>query len=107
MLLSVTASSGLVPDLGSTPAMSLAVFRHCMHSRQLYARVSSVQQISRIYRPSASVRIARSVPACAEQERIVAAIEEQFSRLDAGVAALERARQNLKRMRAASYQQLQ
>jgi type I restriction enzyme, S subunit len=37
----------------------------------------------------------------AEQERIVAAVEEQFSRLDAGVAALKRARQNLKRMRAA------
>jgi len=36
----------------------------------------------------------------AEQERIVAAVEEQFSRLDAGVAALERAGQNLKRMRA-------
>jgi hypothetical protein len=35
-----------------------------------------------------------------EQERIVAAIEEEFSRLDAGVAALERARQNLNRMRA-------
>lgn len=40
----------------------------------------------------------------AEQERIVAAIEEQFSRLDAGVAALERVRQNLKRMRAAVLQ---
>jgi type I restriction enzyme S subunit len=37
----------------------------------------------------------------AEQKRIVAAIEEQFSRLDAGVAALARVRQNLKRMRAA------
>jgi type I restriction enzyme, S subunit len=34
-----------------------------------------------------------------EQERIVALIEEQFSRLDAGVAALKRARENLKRMR--------
>ena len=41
------------------------------------------------------------VPPVAEQERIVAIIEEQFSRLDAGVAALERVRQNLKRMRAA------
>ena len=40
------------------------------------------------------------IPPCVEQERIVAAIEEQFSRLDAGVAALERVRQNLKRMRA-------
>jgi type I restriction enzyme, S subunit len=37
----------------------------------------------------------------AEQVRIVAAIEEQFSRLDAGVATLERARQNVKRMRVA------
>ncbi len=40
----------------------------------------------------------------AEQERIVAAIEEQFSRLDAGVAALERLRHNLKRMRGAVLQ---
>jgi type I restriction enzyme S subunit len=37
----------------------------------------------------------------AEQERIVAAIEEQFSRLDAGEAALKRVLLNLKRMRAA------
>lgn len=36
-----------------------------------------------------------------EQDRIVAAIEEQFSRLDVGVAALATVRQNLKRMRAA------
>jgi type I restriction enzyme, S subunit len=40
----------------------------------------------------------------AEQERIVAAIEEQFSRLDAGVAILERVRKNLNRMRAAVLQ---
>lgn len=39
-----------------------------------------------------------------EQERIIAAIEEQFSRLDAGEAALKRARLNLKRMRAAVLQ---
>lgn len=36
----------------------------------------------------------------AEQRRIVAAIEEYFSRIDAGVEALQRARWNLKRMRA-------
>jgi len=42
----------------------------------------------------------RLAPA-AEQERIVATIEEQLSRLDAGAAALERVRQNIKRMRAA------
>lgn len=39
----------------------------------------------------------------AEQERIVAAIEEQFSQVDVGVAALERARLSLKRMRAAAF----
>ncbi|HEY8744139.1 MAG TPA: restriction endonuclease subunit S [Chloroflexota bacterium] len=35
-----------------------------------------------------------------EQRRIVAAIEQQFTRLDAGVAALKRARARLKRYRA-------
>jgi type I restriction enzyme, S subunit len=36
-----------------------------------------------------------------EQEQVVAAIEEQFSRVDAGTAALNRIRQKLKRMREA------
>jgi type I restriction enzyme S subunit len=39
-----------------------------------------------------------------EQERIVAAVEEELSRLDAGVAALERIRANLKSMRASVLQ---
>ena len=37
----------------------------------------------------------------AEQRRIVAAIEEQFTRLDAAVASLKRAQANLRRYRAA------
>lgn len=41
------------------------------------------------------------IPPLAEQQRIVAKIEEIFSALDAGVAALERAKSNLKRYRAA------
>ncbi len=41
------------------------------------------------------------LPPRVEQDRIVAAIEEQFSRLDVGVAALRRAQLNLKRMREA------
>ena len=41
------------------------------------------------------------LPPIAEQKRIVAAIEEQLSRLDTGVAGLERVQQNLERMRAA------
>ena len=36
-----------------------------------------------------------------EQQRVVAAIEQQFSRLDAGIAALRRAQAKLKRYRAA------
>jgi type I restriction enzyme S subunit len=39
-----------------------------------------------------------------EQERIVAAIEEQLTRVDAGLAALHRVRQGLKRARAAVLQ---
>lgn len=41
------------------------------------------------------------LPPLPEQRRIVAEIETQFTRLDAAVAALERARANLKRYRAA------
>jgi len=36
-----------------------------------------------------------------EQDRIIAAIEQQFTRLDAGVASLRRAKEKLKRYRAA------
>ena len=41
------------------------------------------------------------LPPLAEQQRIVAEIEKQFTRLEAGVAALRRVRANLKRYRAA------
>lgn len=40
------------------------------------------------------------LPPLDEQRRIVAAIEEQFSRLDVGVASLERAKRNIARVRA-------
>lgn len=46
-------------------------------------------------------RIPMPVPPLAEQERIVAAIEEQFSRLDDGVVGLERIQHKLKLMRSA------
>src|SRR6266566_32371 len=42
-----------------------------------------------------------ALPPFPEQQRIVAAIEQQFSRLDAGVAALRHAQVKLKRYRAA------
>ena len=40
------------------------------------------------------------LPPLAEQQRIVAEIEKQFTRLDASVAALKRVQANLKRYRA-------
>ena len=46
-------------------------------------------------------QIAIPVPSIAEQHQIVAEIEKQFTRLDAGVAALRRVQANLKRYRAA------
>jgi type I restriction enzyme S subunit len=42
------------------------------------------------------------IPPIAEQERVVAAIEEAFSELDSGESALRRVRQMLKRMREAT-----
>ena len=44
--------------------------------------------------------IALNIPPLAEQRRIVAEIETQFTRLDASVAALRRAQANLRRYRA-------
>jgi type I restriction enzyme S subunit len=41
-----------------------------------------------------------ALPPLPEQRRVVAEIETQFTRLDAGIAALERAQANLKRYRA-------
>jgi len=55
--------------------------------------------------PNISQEIIREVqiplPPISEQRRIVAEIEKQFTRLDAGVAALRRVQANLKRYRAA------
>jgi len=60
-------------------------------------RSTAIPSLQRQDLEAAAIRIAPK----REQERIVAAIEEQFSRLDAGMLALDRIRQNLKRMRAA------
>ena len=46
-------------------------------------------------------KLALPIPPLLEQRRIVAEIEKQFTRLDAGVAALKRVQANLKRYRAA------
>ena len=55
--------------------------------------------------PNLNTRIVKAIavplPPKSEQKRIAAKIEELFSDLDAGVAALKRAKANLKRYRAA------
>lgn len=61
-----------------------------------YRCVNHVNQAS-ISSGPLSTTVPLAIPPLAEQERIVAAIEEQFSRLDAGVAALELVLTNLNR----------
>ena len=46
------------------------------------------------------------LPPAAEQRRIVEAIEEQWSRIEAGVESLERAKRNFQRLRASALRQL-
>lgn len=59
-----------------------------------YAYGSPVPQLSRSRLSDERMLL----PPLPEQRRIVAAVEEQVSRLDAGAAALDRARRNIKRM---------
>lgn len=61
-----------------------------------YAYGAPVPQVSRTKLSDERLPL----PPRPEQERIVSALEEQFSRLGAGVAALEQVGQKLKRMRA-------
>jgi type I restriction enzyme S subunit len=96
-LIRFRAGSGVMPE------WALAVFRHYMRSRRFMRESRITTNIAHLSATRFST-VEFPVPPVAEQRRIVAAIEEQFSRLDTGVAALERARQNLKRMRRALLQ---
>lgn len=70
-----------------------------LHFRTQVAALQSGSTRKRISRSNLAT-IEMPIPPFAEQRRIVAEIEKQFTRLDAGVAALERAQANLKRYRA-------
>lgn len=76
---------------------------HIINSSDIRSAIFALRSGSTRLRVSRSklASIEVPVPPLKEQRRIVAAIEEQFSRLDAGVASLERARANLRRYRTA------
>lgn len=79
--------------------LNAALIEHQLRSAQLaqHDRSTALPGLGRPDLESTSL----VVPPLAEQERIVTAIEEAFSRLDAGEAGLRTVRQLLKRMREA------
>lgn len=85
------------------PELSTAYFMWALNSPDVRAAVGA--SIKGVGRPRVNLGDLRQlklpVAPTAEQERIVAAIEEAFSKLDAGEAGLRAVRQLLKRMREA------
>jgi type I restriction enzyme, S subunit len=82
------------------PRFALLVFRWYLHSGKFKAIARWTTNIAHL----GAGRFAEMpfpLPPLPEQRRIVAEIEKQFTRLDAGVAALRRTQANLKRYRAA------
>ena len=77
----------------------LAWFVNSPEFRDNVALLQSGSTRKRISRKNLAT-IALPVPPLAEQRRIVAEMEKQFTRLDASVAALKRVQANLKRYRA-------
>ena len=75
------------------------VYYHLLRSRDLIKEMGVGTTFKEVSAANAS-RIPFPLPPLAEQHRIVAEIEKQLTRLDASVAALRRARANLKRYRA-------
>jgi type I restriction enzyme, S subunit len=73
-----------------TAEWALAVFRHYMRSRRFMRESRITTNIAHLSATRFNT-VEFPIPPLAEQKRIVVAIEEQFSRLDAGVAAIDRA----------------
>lgn len=92
-LMRVRLPDGLAPDF----------YEHYFREQALNGRFAEGARGVGIHHLGAAARSDWSVPVApvAEQERIVAAIEEAFSKLDAGEAGLRAVRQRLKRMREA------
>lgn len=76
------------------------VYYYLQHAKKLAVELASGTTFQEISGKNAA-RIPIPVPPLSTQNTIVAEIEKQFTRLDAGVAALRRLQANLKRYRAA------
>lgn len=85
--------------LGDAPGVDLRLLMHYLNQFDYhgYANGTTRLKLTRSSMDEIPVRL----PPVSEQERIVAAIEEAFSRLDAGESGLRTVRQLLKRMRGA------
>lgn len=81
------------------PKYLLWVFTH-FYRNGIFARVAAGVGINHLSAAKFK-QLEIPIPPLADQRRIVAEIENQFTRLDAGVAALRRTQANLKRYRAA------
>ena len=90
---------GLRPKPGVNPGY-LAWFLQTSEYRHQVSELSAGVNINNL-RATHIEGIPIPVPPLPEQRRIVAEIEKQFTRLEAGVAALRRVQANLKRYRAA------
>jgi type I restriction enzyme S subunit len=76
------------------------VYYYLQHAKKLALELASGTTFQEISGKNAA-RIPIPVPPLSTQNTVVAEIEKQFTRLDAGVAALRRVQANLKRYRAA------
>ena len=75
-------------------------YYYLQHAKKLALELASGTTFQEISGKNAA-RLPVPVPPLPDQRQIVAEIEKQFTRLDAGVAALRRVQANLKRYRAA------
>jgi type I restriction enzyme S subunit len=81
------------------PSYALLIFRHYLHSgifQKIATRTVNIAHLS----ASRFAELGFPLPPPAEQDRIVAATDEHFTRISAGIAALESARARLRRYRA-------
>jgi type I restriction enzyme S subunit len=88
------------PGPAVEPGFALAVFRFYLHSKRFQRLARWTVNIAHL----GAARFAEvefPLPPLSEQRRIIVRLDELFSDLDAGVAALRRARANLKCYRAA------